>query len=80
MTSTQKIVNDESVFPTKFGELTLDEEEEEDQDSFVLTLIFRSVHADKEFPSSFESNVKRIIRLLFHVLAHIYHNHFKVRH
>ncbi|KAI1285583.1 MOB kinase activator-like 2 [Halotydeus destructor] len=50
MTYTQKTVNDESVFPTKF---------------------------DRDFPSSFESNVKRIIRLLFHVLAHIYHTHFK---
>lgn len=32
---------------------------------------------DKDFPSSFESVVKKIIRLLYHVLAHIYHSHFK---
>ncbi|RWS01933.1 MOB1-like protein, partial [Dinothrombium tinctorium] len=50
MTYTQKTVNDESIFPTKF---------------------------DKEFPSSFESVVKKILRLQFHVLAHIYHSHFK---
>ncbi|XP_013785440.1 MOB kinase activator 2-like isoform X2 [Limulus polyphemus] len=50
MTFTQKIVNDESIFPTKF---------------------------DKEFPASFESIVKKIHRLLFHVVAHVYHAHFK---
>ena len=32
---------------------------------------------DKDFPSSFESHVKKIIRLLFNVLAHIYQGHFK---
>ncbi|XP_049862931.1 MOB kinase activator-like 2 isoform X1 [Schistocerca gregaria] len=30
-----------------------------------------------EFPSSFESIVRKILRLLFHVLAHLYHCHFK---
>lgn len=50
MTFTQKTVNDECIFPTKF---------------------------DKEFPSSFESIVKKIHRLLFHVVAHLYHAHFK---
>ncbi|GBO16561.1 MOB kinase activator-like 2 [Araneus ventricosus] len=32
---------------------------------------------NRDFPSSFESIVKKIQRLLFHVLAHIYHIHFK---
>jgi hypothetical protein len=32
---------------------------------------------DKEFPCSFETIVRKILRLLFHVLAHIYHVHFK---
>lgn len=50
MTYTQRTLNDESIFPTKF---------------------------DKEFPISFESIVKKIMLLLFHVLAHIYHSHFK---
>ncbi|UYV77973.1 MOB2 [Cordylochernes scorpioides] len=50
MTFTQKTVNDESIFPTKF---------------------------DKDFPSSFESIVKKIHRLLFHVIAHMYHAHFR---
>lgn len=36
-----------------------------------------SSFADKDFPSSFETIVKNILRLLFHVLAHIYHSHFK---
>ena len=30
-----------------------------------------------EFPTTFESHVKKIHKLLFHVLAHIYHAHFK---
>ncbi|XP_045676987.1 MOB kinase activator 2 isoform X1 [Phyllostomus hastatus] len=50
MSSVQKLVTDEDVFPTKYG---------------------------REFPSSFESLVKRICRHLFHVLAHIYSSHFK---
>lgn len=33
--------------------------------------------AGREFPSSFESLVKKICRYLFHVLAHIYSAHFK---
>lgn len=32
--------------------------------------------ADKEFPSSFEVYARKIYRLLFHVLAHIYQSHF----
>ncbi|CAG2176798.1 unnamed protein product, partial [Oppiella nova] len=50
MTFTQKIVNDESIFPTKF---------------------------DKEFPTTFETIVRKILKLLYHVLSHIYHSHFK---
>ncbi|XP_064480413.1 MOB kinase activator-like 2 isoform X2 [Ornithodoros turicata] len=50
MTFTQKTVNDESLFPTKF---------------------------ERDFPSSFESLVKKIHRLLLHVLAHLYHAHFR---
>lgn len=38
---------------------------------------FISFLTDRDFPSSFESIVKKIQRLLFHVLAHIYHIHFK---
>jgi hypothetical protein len=33
--------------------------------------------ADGDFPPSFESLVKKILRLLFHVIAHLYHGHFK---
>lgn len=50
MTFTQKTINDESIFPTKF---------------------------ENDFPVSFESIVKKIHRLLFHVLAHLYHTHFR---
>ena len=30
-----------------------------------------------DFPTDFESVVRRIFRLLFHVVAHVYHNHFR---
>lgn len=36
-----------------------------------------ALSAGREFPSSFESLVKKICRYLFHVLAHIYSSHFK---
>lgn len=32
---------------------------------------------ENDFPTSFESIVKKIHRLLFHVLAHLYHSHFR---
>lgn len=35
------------------------------------------VIAANEFPSSFESIVRKIVRLLFHVVAHLYAAHFK---
>lgn len=41
-----------------------------------LNLYFSSYLAN-EFPSSFESIVCKILRLLFHVLAHLYHCHFR---
>ncbi|XP_037297317.1 MOB kinase activator-like 2 isoform X2 [Manduca sexta] len=50
MTYTQKTVNDETVFPTKYA---------------------------NEFPPQFESVVRRVVRLLFHVVAHMYAAHFR---
>ncbi|XP_026747500.1 MOB kinase activator-like 2, partial [Trichoplusia ni] len=50
MTFTQKTVNDETVFPTKYA---------------------------NEFPASFEGVVRRVVRLLFHVVAHMYAAHFR---
>ncbi|GBP07477.1 MOB kinase activator-like 2 [Eumeta japonica] len=50
MTYTQKMINDESVFPTKYA---------------------------NEFPTTFESVVRRVARLLFHVVAHLYAAHFR---
>lgn len=38
--------------------------------------IFPTKYAN-EFPSSFESIVRKILRLLFHVMAHLYHTHFR---
>lgn len=37
----------------------------------------RDVVSANEFPSSFESIVRKILRLLYHVVAHIYHCHFR---
>lgn len=39
-------------------------------------LFYHSILAN-EFPSSFESIVRKIVRLLFHVVAHLYAAHFK---
>ncbi|CAH0759513.1 unnamed protein product [Diatraea saccharalis] len=50
MTYTQKTINDETIFPTKYA---------------------------NEFPASFESVVRRVVRLLFHVVAHMYAAHFR---
>lgn len=40
-------------------------------------LIFLYYFLANEFPSSFESIVRKILRLLYHVMAHIYHCHFR---
>nr|CAG4643515.1 EOG090X0E0F [Ilyocryptus agilis] len=50
MTYSQRVVNDESIFPTKFAQ---------------------------EFPTTYEQVLKKIQRLLFHVIAHLYHRHFR---
>ncbi|CAG0898019.1 unnamed protein product [Cyprideis torosa] len=50
MTFVQKAINDENLFPTKFG---------------------------NPFPDSFDSLIRKILRLLYSVLAHLYHEHFK---
>lgn len=50
MTYVQKVVNDETVFPTKHG---------------------------NEFPANFDTVLKKVQKLLFHVVAHIYHSHFR---
>lgn len=50
MTYVQKVVNDETSFPTKHG---------------------------KEFPNQFDQVLRKVQKLLFHVIAHIYHSHFR---
>uniref|UniRef100_UPI00358F9A40 MOB kinase activator 2-like isoform X1 n=1 Tax=Myxine glutinosa TaxID=7769 RepID=UPI00358F9A40 len=50
MCSVQRLVTNESIFPTKFGQ---------------------------EFPPAFSTYIQRIFRLCFHVLAHLYHSHFR---
>jgi hypothetical protein len=52
---------------------------------YVMTFTQNTIHDEtvfptkfaNEFPSSFECIVKKIQRLLFHVIAHIYQVHFK---
>ncbi|KAF6200070.1 hypothetical protein GE061_006370 [Apolygus lucorum] len=39
--------------------------------------VSRPLQIANEFPSSFESIVRKILRLLFHVMAHVYHCHFR---
>ena len=37
-----------------------------------------SFNTGNEFPATFESQyIRKMVRLLFHVLAHVYHSHFK---
>ena len=40
-------------------------------------MVFDILLSANEFPSSFESIVRKILRLLYHVVAHIYHCHFR---
>lgn len=52
---------------------------------YVMTFAQRTINDESifptkyanDFPSSFESIVKKIHRLLFHVMAHMYHVHFR---
>merc|ERR1712025_515103 len=50
MTYVQKVVNDETTFPTKHG---------------------------NEFPNQFDQVLRKVQKLLFHVVAHLYHSHFR---
>lgn len=50
LSTTQSLVNDESIFPTKYG---------------------------NKFPMSFESTVRKIVRLQVHVLSHVYRSHWQ---
>jgi len=52
---------------------------------YVMTYIQKTLNDEpvfpskpvNDFPTDFEAVVRRIFRLLFHVLAHVYHNHFR---
>jgi len=52
---------------------------------YIMTYVQKSINDEStfptkhgnEFPSGFIEKVSKIHRLLFHVLAHIYHSHFK---
>lgn len=68
MTFIQKTISDETIFPTKYGKFNY---------SLFKKNITYNVFTANEFPSSFESIVRKIVRLLFHVVAHLYAAHFK---
>lgn len=52
---------------------------------YVMTFVQKTVNDEtlfptkhgNEFPPNFDSIIKKIHRLLFHVVAHIYHSHFR---
>lgn len=52
---------------------------------FAMTFIQRTVNDENifptkyanEFPRDFETHVRKILRLLFHVIAHVYFAHFR---
>jgi len=52
---------------------------------YIMTYVQKSINDEttfptkhgNEFPTGFSEKVTKIHRLLFHVLAHIYHSHFK---
>lgn len=71
MTFIQKTISDESIFPTKYGKKT------KISNKYKIFFIIISFFIANEFPSSFESIVRKIVRLLFHVVAHLYAAHFK---
>ncbi|KAF0761935.1 MOB kinase activator-like 2 [Aphis craccivora] len=52
---------------------------------YVMTFVQKTINDEtifptkyaNEFPVGFEIVVKKILRLLFHVIAHLYHSHFR---
>jgi len=53
---------------------------------YIMTYVQKTINDESTFPtkhgndfpsSFFDSHIKKIHKLLFHVLAHIYHSHFK---
>lgn len=67
MTFIQKTISDENIFPTKYGNILV----------FFIDSHSKWLISANEFPSSFQSIVRKIVRLLFHVVAHLYAAHFK---
>ncbi len=53
---------------------------------YIMTFVQKTINDETifptkhgvDFPSTFESYLKKTHRLLFHVMAHVYHAHFKV--
>ena len=89
MTYVQKTINDEGTFPTKHGtylfwimhpttQLCALSKRESIIFSVKLQLQnLNSYFLGNDFPTTFDTHIRKIHRLLFHVLAHIYHSHFK---
>lgn len=52
---------------------------------YIMTYVQKTINDEsifptkqgQEFPTAFDSHIRKIHRLLFHVLAHVYHAHFR---
>lgn len=52
---------------------------------YIMTYVQKTINDEatfptkhgNDFPTSFDTHIRKIHRLLFHVLAHTYHSHFK---
>lgn len=72
MTYTQRTISDESYFPTKYAKGS-----DEYANVRVIPLLISIFIHFAEFPTGFESHVRKMLRLLFHVIAHLYAAHFR---
>jgi Mob1/phocein family len=78
MTYTQRTISDESYFPTKYAKGNIFISNNQFQITVISVLNKRIIFFYfSEFPSGFESHVRKMLRLLFHVIAHMYAAHFR---
>ena len=70
MTWVQDQIDDESLFPSKIGKLSF-------YRFFIGSLYIIIIFIGVLFPKNFLAIAKTILKRLFRVYAHIYHQHFK---
>ena len=80
----QKLLEDETVFPTKSGKYPLPPSLHPYHPTYSLTqsastnpLVTSCHFLGREFPNSFAYTAKHIYKHLFRIFAHIYHAHFE---